>query len=192
MRHDGEVTRIVAGTAGGRRLAVPPRGTRPTAERVREALFSAVESAMDLGGARVLDLYAGSGALGLEALSRGARAATFVESDRAALDVLRRNVAALGLAGAEVRPGKVGTVLAASPEEPYDLVLADPPYRIGDAELGGVLAALAGWTRAGTLVVIERGRRSGEPSWPAVMVPMKVRRYGDTELHWARRDEDHR
>lgn len=186
------VTRIVAGTAGGRRLAVPPRGTRPTAERVREALFSAVESAMDLDGARVLDLYAGSGALGLEALSRGAGTATFVESDRGALDVLQRNVAALGLPGAEVRPGKVGTVLAVPPEEPYDLVLADPPYRIDDAELGGVLAALAGWTRPGALVVIERAQRSGEPRWPRVMVPMKVRRYGDTGLYWARRDADHR
>jgi len=188
----GDVTRIVAGTAGGRRLAVPPGGTRPTAERVREALFSAVGSAMDLDGARVLDLYAGSGALGLEALSRGAGTATFIESDRGALDVLRRNVAALGLPGAEVRPGKVRTVLALPPREPYDLVLADPPYRIDGAELAEVLAALAGWTRPGALVVIERGRRSGEPRWPAVMVPTRVRRYGDTELHWARRDEDHR
>ncbi|HEV2783200.1 MAG TPA: 16S rRNA (guanine(966)-N(2))-methyltransferase RsmD [Actinophytocola sp.] len=180
------MTRIVAGTAGGRRLAVPPRGTRPTSERVREALFSAVEAAIDLDGVRVLDLYAGSGALGLEALSRGAAAATFVESDRAALAVLDKNVAAVGLPGAEVRGGKVRTVLATAAPEPYDLVMADPPY--ASDELDAVLAALVGngWTRPGTLVVVERARRTGDPGWPPPLRPMRVRRYGDTELHWAR------
>jgi 16S rRNA (guanine966-N2)-methyltransferase len=181
-----DVTRIVAGIAGGRRLAVPPRGTRPTAERVREALFSAVESVMDLDGARVLDLYAGSGALGLEALSRGAAAATFVESDGAALAVLGRNIAAVGLTGAELRRGRVRTVLATPAGQPYDLVLADPPYATD--ELDAVLGALVegGWTRPGSLVVVERARRSGQPAWPAPLEPMRVRRYGDTELHWAR------
>jgi 16S rRNA (guanine966-N2)-methyltransferase len=182
------VTRIVAGTAGGRRLAVPPRGTRPTSERVREALFSAVEAAVDLDGARVLDLYAGSGALGLEALSRGAAVATFVESDRAALAVLEKNVAAVGLPGAEVRRGAVRTVLAGPAPEPYDLVLADPPYRIDPGELAFVLAALAGWTRPGSLVVLERAHRSGPPDWPEPLRPMRIRRYGDTELHWARHE----
>jgi 16S rRNA (guanine966-N2)-methyltransferase len=181
------MTRIVAGMAGGRRLAVPARGTRPTSERVREALFSAVEAAMDLDGARVLDLYAGSGALGLEALSRGAASVTFVESDRGAIAVLEKNIAAVGLPGAEVRGGRVLTVLGADPT-PYDLVVADPPYALD--ELDAVLDALAhGWTAPGSLVVVERARRSGEPRWPEPLVPMRVRRYGDTELHWAVRSD---
>jgi 16S rRNA (guanine966-N2)-methyltransferase len=184
------VTRIVAGIAGGRRLAVPPSGTRPTSERVREALFSAVESALDLDGARVLDLYAGSGALGLEALSRGAREVTLVESDRAAISVLEKNIAAVGLPGAEIRRGRVGTVLAVG-GSPYDLVLADPPYAMPKAELTAALAALVehAWIGPGTLVIVERARKAGPPSWPEVLVPGRVRRYGDTELHWARHAE---
>lgn len=179
------MTRIVAGVAGGRRLAVPPKGTRPTSERVREALFSAVEAAVDLRGARVLDLYAGSGALGLEALSRGAGSATFVESDRGALAVLEKNIAALGLPGAQVRKGTVGAVLAAGTSTPHDLVLADPPYELVD--LIEVLVALTthGWTGPNSVVIVERARRGGAPDWPEPLLPMKVRRYGDTELHWA-------
>jgi 16S rRNA (guanine966-N2)-methyltransferase len=177
------VTRIVAGIAGGRRLAVPRRGTRPTSERVREALFSAVQAALDLDGARVLDLYAGSGALGLEALSRGAALATFVESERGAIAVLEKNIAAVGLPGAEIRRGKVEAVLGSLPSQPYDLVLADPPYALED--LGQVLTGLLGWTRPGSLIVVERARRSGAPAWPEPLTPQRVRRYGDTELHWA-------
>jgi len=176
------VTRIVAGTAGGRRLVVPPRGTRPTSERVREALFSAIESRLDLDGAAVLDLYAGSGALGLEALSRGAASVTFVESDRNALAVLRSNVAAVGLPGASVVPGRVRTVLA-GPASSYDLVLADPPYADSDVSL--VLSALVGWTRPGALIVLERSVRSADPVWPSVFSPLKIRKYGDTVVHWA-------
>lgn len=186
------VTRIVAGVAGGRRLAVPPRGTRPTSDRVREALFSAVESAVDLDGARVLDLYAGSGALGLEALSRGAAAAVFVESSAGALPVLRKNVAALGLAG-EVRAGKVATVLADGSPEPFDLVLADPPYAVED--LGAELASLVsgGWVGPGSFVIVERSRRAAELAWPEPLSPVKVRHYGETSLHWARwGDQGHR
>src|SRR5262245_25890505 len=142
---------------------------------------------MDLAGARVLDLYAGSGALGLEALSRGAAAATFVESDRSAIAVLEKNIAAVGLPGAEVRRGTVRSVLSGRPPEPYDLVLADPPYRIDSGGWSAVLAALAGWTAPGALIVVERARRSGAPDWPEPLAPMKVRQYGDTELHWARK-----
>ncbi len=177
------MTRIVAGTAGGRRLVVPPRGTRPTSERVREALFSAIESRLDLDGAAVLDLYAGSGALGLEALSRGASSVTFVESDRNALTVLRSNVAAVGLPGASVVPGRVQTVLSAGPTSVYDLVLADPPY--ADTDVSLVLQALVGWTRPGALIVLERSVRSAAPEWPAAFRALKVRKYGDTALHWA-------
>ncbi|MPZ85147.1 MAG: 16S rRNA (guanine(966)-N(2))-methyltransferase RsmD [Actinophytocola sp.] len=181
------MTRIVAGTAGGRQLAVPKRGTRPTSDRVREALFSAIEAAMDLDGARVLDLYAGTGALGLEALSRGAATAMLVESDQGALAVLRKNIATVGRTGAVPRPGRVATVLAESPGVPFDLVLADPPYALDAAALRADLDALVGkgWVRSGSLVIVERARRSGPPDWPEPLVAGKVRRYGDTELHWA-------
>lgn len=190
------VTRIVAGVAGGRRLAVPPKGTRPTSDRVREALFSAVESAVDLVDARVLDLYAGSGALGLEALSRGAGSAVFVESAAGALAVLRKNVAAVGLPG-RVRAGKVAAVLAAGTDTPFDLVLADPPY--ADEDLGTELGLLvsAGWVAPGSLVIVERSRRAPVVTWPEPLAAMKVRHYGETSLHWATwqeedRDQDHR
>src|SRR6184192_3588038 len=142
MGEDVCVTRIVAGKADGRRLKAPAKGTRPTSERVREALFNALETAGELDGVRVLDLYAGSGALGLEALSRGAADALFVEADRRAVDVLRGNVAALGLGGT-VRAGQVETVVAAPAPRTFDLVLADPPYAVDAAALGKVLAALA-------------------------------------------------
>jgi 16S rRNA (guanine966-N2)-methyltransferase len=165
---------------------VPARGTRPTSERVREALFSAVESAMDLEGTAVLDLYAGSGALGLEALSRGAAHATFVESERAALSVLERNVAAVGLPGAEIRRGRVSTVLAGPVPRRFDLVLADPPYDLGGDELNGVLDRLVEWIAPEAVLVVERAARTEAPEWPEALRPMKVRRYGDTELHWAR------
>jgi len=181
------VTRIVAGTAGGRRLGVPAKGTRPTSDRVREALFSALEASVGLRGARVLDLYAGSGALGLEALSRGAALATLVEHHRDAVGVLRRNAGAVGLPGADVRAGKVATVLATPPDAPYDVVFADPPYAIADTELAAALAALVerGWTAPGSTVVVERAARAGEPGWPPELAPDRSRRYGDTELFWA-------
>jgi 16S rRNA (guanine966-N2)-methyltransferase len=187
MGDDGAVTRIVAGAAGGRTLSVPPKGTRPTSERVREALFSALEAAVGLDGATVLDLYAGSGALGLEALSRGAAAATFVESDRKAVEVLRRNAVSLGLPGARVLPGSVETVLAEAAAEPYDVILADPPYAVGNDRLGEVLARLdaGGWLAPDGVLVVERAARDGAPPWPDGLAPGRARRYGDTVLHWA-------
>lgn len=183
---DDAVTRIVAGKAGGRRLKVPPSGTRPTSERVRESLFNALESAGELAGARVLDLYAGSGALGLEALSRGAAEAMFVESDRRAVAVLKSNVAEVNLGGT-VRAGQVENVVAAPAPEPFGLVLADPPYAVDSARIGGILTALAdgGWVGADALVVVERATRDGEPDWPPAFAPLRVQRHGDTALHWA-------
>ncbi len=165
---------------------MPPRGTRPTSERVREALFSAVQARTDLGGARVLDLYAGSGALGLEALSRGAAHARFVESDRRAAEVLRRNVAALGLPGAEITVGAVEPVLSAGPGEPYHLVLADPPYAVDGPTLARVLDAVRarGWLAPGALLVVERAARSEPPAWPAGVSATTERRYGDTRLYY--------
>ncbi|WP_433264162.1 16S rRNA (guanine(966)-N(2))-methyltransferase RsmD [Actinosynnema sp. CS-041913] len=181
------MTRIVAGVAGGRRLQVPPRGTRPTSDRVREALFSSLEALVDLDGARVLDLYAGSGALGLEALSRGAAHATFVESDKRAAEVLKANAKALGLPGATVVNRTAEAVVGAPADEPCDVVFADPPYAVTDEELGRVLHALVdqGWTGGDSLVIVERAARSAEPIWPRPLESLRTKRYGDTALYWA-------
>jgi 16S rRNA (guanine966-N2)-methyltransferase len=189
------VTRIIAGAAKGRRLAVPADGTRPTAERVREALFSSLGAARGSWvGARVLDLYAGSGALGLEALSRGAAAALLVERDRRALTVLRRNVAAVGLPGAEVHPAGVPALVATPPAAPFDVVLIDPPYDLASAAVTTLLTDLAehGWLADGATVVVERDRRGGF-EWPAGYRGGRDRRYGDTVLAqalWYRRAPD--
>ena len=137
-----QLTRIIGGVAGGRRIAVPPRGTRPTTDRVRESLFNIVTARRDLTGLAVLDLYAGSGALGLEALSRGAASALFVESDQRTAAVIARNIETLGLAGATLRRGAVAAVLAGGAVSPVDLVLADPPYDVETAEIEALLAAL--------------------------------------------------
>lgn len=165
---------------------MPPKGTRPTSERVREAMFSALEAIVDLDGAHVLDLYAGSGALGLEALSRGAAAATFVENDRKALDVLRHNTSTVGLPGAVVLPGTVESVLAEQAKEPFDVVLADPPYAVTNAELATVLDRVAGngWLAGHGVLVLERAARDDEPTPPDGMTVIRSRRYGDTMTHW--------
>ncbi|MDJ0391951.1 16S rRNA (guanine(966)-N(2))-methyltransferase RsmD [Rhodococcus sp. G-MC3] len=181
------MTRIVAGIAGGRRLEVPPRGTRPTSERVREALFSALEARVDLEGAAVLDLFAGSGALGLEALSRGAGSVLLVESDARAAEVVRRNAAALGLPGAVVRCAPVAAVLAGAAVARYDLVLADPPYAVTEVAVQQMLAELVGrgWLAPDAVVVVERSSRSPRTSWPAGLVPEKVKKYGETRIEIA-------
>jgi 16S rRNA (guanine966-N2)-methyltransferase len=185
------VVRIVAGVAGGRRLAVPPHGTRPTSDRVREAVFSALQARRDLDGARVLDLYAGSGALGLEALSRGAAHVRFVESDHRAVAVLRRNVEALGLGGlggtaAQVTAGAVQAVLHSDPGAPYDVVLADPPYALNEATLAAVLSTLVcgGWLARSALLVVERPATALTPIWPDGVSALTNRRYGDTAVHY--------
>jgi 16S rRNA (guanine(966)-N(2))-methyltransferase RsmD len=181
------VTRIVAGAAGGRRLAVPPRGTRPTTDRVREALFNVLAARLDFDGMQVLDLYAGSGALGLEALSRGATAVVFVENDRRAAEVLSRNIESVGLAGATLRRASVAAVLAAAPAGPVDLVLADPPYETSGDEIAEILDALDrhGWVGAGSVVVVERPASAPELTWPAGWTPWPPRRYGDTRIEAA-------
>lgn len=184
------VTRIVAGQFGGRRLAVPTGDrTRPTSDRVREALFSTLESVTDLADARVLDLYAGSGAVGLEALSRGAAHAQLVEADPRVLRVLRGNVAALGVADrVRVSPGKVGTVLAGAPAAPYDVVFLDPPYATGTPEVEAALAALVagGWLAADAVVAVERSTRTPAPAWPPGLAPRAERRYGETAVWYGR------
>jgi 16S rRNA (guanine966-N2)-methyltransferase len=187
------VTRIISGAFGGRQIDVPPgASTRPTSDRVREALFGRLDHQDVLPGARVLDLYAGSGALGLEALSRGARTATFVENDRGALDALRRNVASLvqGQTGGRttVIPETVQRALLRGAGAAYDVVLADPPYSLEEAELADVLALLPrhGWLAPDALVVVERSSRSPEPRWPAELASVDERRYGETRVWWAR------
>ena len=181
------MTRIVSGRAGGRRLRVPGAGTRPTSDRVREAAFNLVAARVEFDGMRVLDLYAGSGALGLEALSRGAAHALFVESDRAAASVVRENIATLGLAGAELRVGTVGSVLSAGPRVPYDVVFSDPPYALDGADVAADLTALTvnGWLRGDALVLVERPVRLPEIDWPAPFSVSRSRRYGETRVELA-------
>ncbi|MBJ7400241.1 16S rRNA (guanine(966)-N(2))-methyltransferase RsmD [Mycolicibacterium sp.] len=181
------MTRIVAGAAGGRRLAVPPRGTRPTTDRVREALFNVLAVRRDFDGLRVLDLYAGSGALGLEALSRGAASVLFVDSDRRAAEVIGRNIEVVGMPGATVRRGMVATVLAAGAPESMDLVLADPPYEVAPDEVDQVLASLCrdGWVDTGSVVVVERPYSSPALTWPPGWTVWPPRRYGDSRLDGA-------
>ncbi len=179
------MTRIIAGSARGRRLEVPAGdATRPTSDRVREALFSRLQHEGLVDGTRVLDLYAGSGALGLEAASRGAEHVLLVESARAAVVCARRNVAAVGVERVQVRQAAVTAVLDVPPDRPYDLVLADPPYPLPEDELAGVLRRLVenDWLAPDAVVVVERSARGDEPSWPAGLVRFDERRYGETRL----------
>ncbi|MGN6171440.1 MAG: 16S rRNA (guanine(966)-N(2))-methyltransferase RsmD [Streptosporangiaceae bacterium] len=179
------MTRIIAGAARGRRLAVP-KGTvtRPTSDRAREGLFATVAAIHGpLHGARVLDLFAGSGAVGLEALSRGAARVVFVESDARVARVIRANVAEVALPGGEVVCDRVERFLRRGPgDEPaVDLVVADPPYAASGAEVTDMLAALAGrgWLKPGALVAVERATRSGAVAWPGGYIPDRSRRYGE-------------
>ncbi|WP_411101702.1 16S rRNA (guanine(966)-N(2))-methyltransferase RsmD [Streptomyces sp. cmx-4-9] len=184
------MTRVIAGSAGGRRLAVPPgTGTRPTSDRMREGLFSTWESLHGLDGARVLDLYAGSGAVGLEALSRGAGHALLVESDPRAAQAVRENIKALGLPGAEFRPGRAEQIVAARPGgEPYDVVFLDPPYAVSHDDLGEILLTLRsnGWLTGDALVTVERSTRSGAFPWPQGFDPLRSRKYGEGTLWYGR------
>ncbi len=218
IAEDGAVTRVIAGVARGRRLAVPPgTGTRPTSDRAREGLFSTLTAMRGtLAGAAVLDLYAGSGAVGLEALSRGADRVLFVESGGRAARVIRENLETVGLPGGTVLADQVARVLARGPgaagaagraarEAPgrdrpeaggrdgpeaageanggagYDIVVADPPYAAGDAEVTRMLALLAEnrWLAPGAVVVVERATRSAPLTWPAGYTADRTRRYGE-------------
>ena len=187
------MTRVIAGQAGGRRLAVPPgTTTRPTSDRAREGLFASLLSELGtFDGARVLDLYAGSGAIGLEALSRGAGRVLLVESDARAAAVIKANVKAVDLPGATVAVDRVERLLARPPagrqdqdqdrdQDRFDLVIADPPYALADDAVTRVLTLLqGGWLADGALVVIERATRSGPVDWTPGFLPGKSRRYGE-------------
>ena len=177
--------RIIAGSARGRRLAAPKgTATRPTSDRAREGLFATVTAIRGpLPGARVLDLYAGSGAIGLEALSRGAVRVLFVESDGRAARVIRANLAAVALPGGELICCQVQRFLDRGPgaEAAFDLVVADPPYAAPAAEVTGMLTALAsgGWLAPEALVAVERATRAGPLPWPAGYRADRSRRYGE-------------
>ncbi|MET9891406.1 16S rRNA (guanine(966)-N(2))-methyltransferase RsmD [Streptomyces sp. NBC_00647] len=186
------MTRVIAGRAGGRRLAVPPgTGTRPTSDRAREGLFSTWQSLLGgpLEGERVLDLYAGSGAVGLEALSRGAGHTLLVEADARAAKVIRDNVKSLGLPGAEVRSGKAEQIVrTAAPQTPYDLAFLDPPYAVSDDDLREILLTLrtGGWLADDALVTVERSTRGGEFGWPDGFEAVRARRYGEGTFWYGR------
>jgi 16S rRNA (guanine966-N2)-methyltransferase len=185
------MTRVIAGAAGGRRLAVPPgNGTRPTSDRAREGLFSTWQSLLGgpLDGERVLDLYAGSGAVGLEALSRGASHTLLVEADARAARTIRENVRSLGLPGAEVRAGKARQIIQEPPAEPYDLVFLDPPYAVTDDDLREILLTLRTerWLAPEALVTVERSTRGGTFAWPDGFEPIRSRRYGEGTFWYGR------
>jgi 16S rRNA (guanine966-N2)-methyltransferase len=187
------MTRIVGGVAGGRRIGVPAgNGTRPTADRVREAIFSSLEAEFGgLDGLQVLDLYSGSGAVGLEALSRGAKRVVLVETDRAAADVIAANIKAVGLPGAALLVRPVEKVASGHNSEGLiDLVFADPPYKLETAELQAVLTSLAvnGWLAEDAVVVVERAKR--EPwEWPEGFAALRDRKYGEARLWYGHRHE---
>ncbi|WP_411722450.1 16S rRNA (guanine(966)-N(2))-methyltransferase RsmD [Mycetocola sp.] len=183
------MTRIVSGFAGSLPLKVPKSGTRPTSDQVREAMFSALEARGAVDGAQVLDLYAGSGALGLEAASRGAAEVVLVERAATAAAVCRSNA----LAVQKASPGKLMVSVAARSVQSYldsavgtfDLVFLDPPYDLPDAELTGNLATLPRILSRDALVVVERSTRTPEPSWPAGLTPVRSKKYGETMVWWA-------
>ena len=182
------MTRLISGTAGGRRLKVPKSGVRPTGDKAREALFNALSHLTDLRGAAVLDLYAGSGALGLEALSRGAATVLFVESAPAVLPVLKENLAAVGLPGGRIVAGSVPTVVGRTPPGRFDLVLADPPYATPVEEVLGVLRALVDgdWLAPEAVLVVERSSREEPWEWPTPLTGLRDRRYGEAQLRYGR------
>lgn len=196
------MTRIIAGFAGSLTLKVPSAGTRPTSDRVREAIFSALSARDAIEGMRVLDLYAGSGALALEAISRGAASAVLVEKSFAAVQVCKANAALVaaragranqtaptGRAGRGERPsiqiiGKPATSYLSSALDQFDLVFIDPPYEVGGLELDHVLEGLVPRLAPDAVVALERSSRTPVPAWPAGLALDKVSRYGETAVYW--------
>jgi 16S rRNA (guanine966-N2)-methyltransferase len=186
------MTRIISGFAGSLTLAVPRAGTRPTSDRVREAIFSALDARGALDGARVADLYAGTGSLGLEAASRGAAAVVLVESGPAAVKACRANAALVLRARprgstltVDTSGQAVDTFLAPS-RDSWHVVFLDPPYDLGETELAHTLELLAPRVADDGIVVLERSSRSPEPAWPAGLELERRKDYGDTTLWWAR------
>lgn len=185
------MSRIIAGAAGGVPLTgVPGSLTRPTTDRVKEALFSRLDAFDAIAGARVLDLYAGSGALGVESGSRGAQTVDLVESDAKASGVCQRNAdlvnGILGRKTVTVHRSKVEPFLDRVPgTAAWDLVFLDPPYPLDEVALSAVLDKLVAHLAAGAVVVVERSSRSPEPEWPGAMARFAEKKYGETRLWFA-------
>ncbi|WOC14538.1 16S rRNA (guanine(966)-N(2))-methyltransferase RsmD [Gordonia sp. MP11Mi] len=181
------MTRIIAGEFRGRRLGVPAETTRPTSDRVREAVFSMLGARTDLDGLRVADLYAGTGALGIEAVSRGAESAVLVEADRRAAKVVRDNIAICRAGGrARVVERTVESFLAAA-AGPFDLVFIDPPYDLSSGDVAAVLTLLLSALTDGAWVVVERGSRSMAVDLPDGLESVVDKKYGDSAVQLVRR-----
>lgn len=183
------MSRIISGEARGRKLKVPPEGTRPTSDRAKEGLFSSLQVRFGFVGQRVLDLFAGSGALGLEAASRGAEEVVLVESDPRAVAVIEHNAAVVGHPNITIEPVKASTYVPRAPRHHFTMVLADPPYDLPDADVAEMLEALLPALADEAAVVVERRRDSPETAWPAGFTPtgqkLKKRLYGIARMDMA-------
>lgn len=183
------MTRIISGEARGRTIKVPEQGTRPTSDRAREGLFSSLQVRFGFVGAKVLDLFAGSGALGLEAASRGADEVVLVENNPKAVQIIRHNMQVVGHPNVTVAEMKASTYVASAPKEYFDMVLADPPYDLLDSDIAEMLVALIPTLVDGAAVVVERHRESPETAWPACFVPttqkLKKRTFGIARMDMA-------
>lgn len=188
------MTRIISGEARGRKIKVPPEGTRPTSDRAREGLFSSLQVRFGFEGAHVLDLFAGSGALGLEAASRGAESVVLVDNSPQAVDVMRYNIGVVKHPNVHIAEMKASTYLAQAPRGHFDMVLADPPYALDDAAVVDMLQALIPALADGAAVVVERHVDSPETAWPSCFVPttqkLKKRTYGIARMDMAVFDAD--
>ena len=184
------MTRIIGGSAGGRRIKAPTGdSTRPTSDRVREALFSAIDAEVgSISGLRFLDVYAGSGAVGLEARSRGAGVVTLVEHDRRTATLIRQNAKTLGFTGIDVLVASAARALAHPPRAPYDIVFLDPPYAVPVDDVVVALVALRDhdWLSHDAVVVVERSSRGAELEWPDGFTGHRMRKYGETLLWYGR------
>lgn len=181
------MTRIIAGAARGHTLKVPSSGTRPTSDRVREGIFSRLATLTEIAGARVLDLYAGSGALGLEAASRGAHRVDLVDNSDRAVTVIRSNLDAIRhiLPESDVRAHRAGvTTFLATTTESWDIALIDPPYELSNSALVAVLAALVPHLRPDAIVAVERSARNETPVWPEEYGELSPKNYGETRIYW--------
>lgn len=190
------MSRIISGAAGGVRLAsVPGDNTRPTTDRVKESLFSKLESYDIIRDARVLDAFGGSGALGCEALSRGAASVTLLDTYPKAVAVIRKNVAAVekamgrtGSSSTRVQQSQALTYVK-SASGPWDLVFVDPPYAMPNEQVSELLEALTPKLAEGAVVVVERSSRDAEPVWGEGLYCFSTRQHGETVLYYVEPDE---
>ena len=178
------MTRIIAGRAKGATLKVPPTGTRPTSDRVREAIFSSLNHQLNFAGINVLDLFAGSGALGLESYSRGAGQVTLVDASAKAVSICQENARKLGIESVQVLKCKVNQYLSAVPAVGWDLVFMDPPYDISASEIGQSLELLVPYLTLESIVVLELGSRSEKPVLPVGLEVYETKKYGETVIYW--------